>query len=60
MSIAEMDVYLHDVLTKVQRKYPSILPDTVNVKEEKSTYRSLRQGATSKAQSAGIPKRQTP
>jgi hypothetical protein len=56
MSIAEMDDYLHDVLLEVQRQFPRVLSDTVNVQEEFSVYRSLRRGATSEAQNAQIPK----
>jgi hypothetical protein len=56
MSIAEMDEYLHVVLLEVQRQFPRILSDTINVQDEFSVYRSLRRGATSEAQNAQIPK----
>ena len=42
MSVGELDVYFHKVLKEVQRKYPSIIPDSVNVEEEFSTSLSLR------------------
>jgi hypothetical protein len=56
MSIAEMDEHLHVVLLEVQRQFPLVLSDTVNVQDEFSVYRSLRRGATSEAQNAQIPK----
>jgi hypothetical protein len=55
MSISEMDELFHSVLFEVQRRYPKILPDSVNIADEFSTFRSLRRGATSEAQNVKIP-----
>jgi hypothetical protein len=38
MSIAEMDEYLQNVLLEVQRQFPRILSDTVNVQETSLVY----------------------
>ena len=54
MSVSELDVHFHSVLLEVQRRFPSAIPDTVNVMEEFSVFRSLRRGATSEAQNVGI------
>ena len=56
MSIAEMDAYFIPTLLTVQRKYSHIIPDTFDVAEQYSFYRSLRWGATSEALNAQIPK----
>jgi hypothetical protein len=54
-STAELDILLHRILERVQKKWPSLIPDTVNVKEEFSVYRSLRRGATAEAQNVQVP-----
>ena len=54
MSVAELDVHFHSVLLEVQRRFPNAIPDSVNVIEDYSVYRSLRRGATSEAQNEGI------
>ena len=41
-STAELDILLHAILERVQRKWESVIPDSVKVKEEFSVYRSLR------------------
>jgi hypothetical protein len=56
MSISEMDELFHGILLEVQRRYPKILPDSVKITEEFSTFRSLRRGATSEAQNVKIPR----
>ena len=56
ISIAEMDVLFHAVLMHVQLKYSSVLAETVDIKVEYSTFRSLRRGSTSEAQNVEIPK----
>jgi hypothetical protein len=56
MSISEMDELFHSILLEVQRRFPKILPDSVKVTEEFSTFRSLRRGATSEAQNVKIPR----
>ena len=55
MSIAEMDAYFIPTLLAVQRKFSHIIPDTFDVAEFYSVYRSLRRGATSEALNARIP-----
>jgi hypothetical protein len=55
-SMGDLDPSFHRVLKRVQNRWPSIIPDTVNVAEEYSIFRSLRRGATSAAQNAKIPK----
>ena len=49
MSVVEMDILFHSVLLDVQRKYPSVLSDSVDVKADFSTYQLLQQGSTSEA-----------
>lgn len=56
LSIAEMDKTVHLVLLRVQKKWPSIIPETVNVKEEYSAYRSFRRGSVVEAQNVNIPR----
>ena len=53
--IADMDAYFVPTLLAVQRNFSHIIPDTYNVAEFYSVYRSFRQGATSKALNARIP-----
>ena len=54
MAVGELDVYFHKVLKEVWQKYLTIIPDSVNMEGDFSTSQSLRQGATSEAQNAGI------
>ena len=54
-SVAELDVMLHAVMVRVQKKWPNIIPDHVRVHEEYSSLRSFRRGANAEAQNAGIP-----
>jgi len=56
MSISEMDELFHSILLEVQRRYPKILPDSIKITEEFSTFRSLRRGATSEVQNVQIPR----
>jgi len=55
MSIGELDVLFHALLKDVQLKYPSVISPEIDVKAEYSVYWSIRRGATSEAQNAGIP-----
>ena len=55
MSIAEMDAYFIPTLLAVQQKFSHIIPDTFDVAEFYSVYRSLCCGATSEALNARIP-----
>jgi hypothetical protein len=54
-STAELGVMLHGTLERVQKKWASVIPDDVVVKDKYSVYRSLRRGATAEAQNAQIP-----
>jgi hypothetical protein len=54
-SVAELDIMLHSVLHRVQKRWPNLIPDHVAVREEYSSLRSFRRGATAEAQNAGIP-----
>lgn len=53
MSVAELDVHFHAVLLEVQRRFDSVIPDSVKVKESYSIYISLRRGTTLEAQNVG-------
>jgi hypothetical protein len=55
-TIGDLDPALHWILKRVQDRWPSVIPNTVNVAEEYSMFRSLRRGDTSAAQNAKIPK----
>jgi hypothetical protein len=46
---------IHAILERVQKKWASVIPDNVVVKDEYSVYRLLRRGATAEAQNAQIP-----
>jgi hypothetical protein len=54
-STADLDVALHRILERVQKKWPNVIPDTVDIKKEYSVYRSLQRGATAEAQNVGVP-----
>jgi hypothetical protein len=54
-STADLDVMVHRILERVQKKWRSVIPDVVNVKEEYIVYRSLRRGTTAEAQNAQVP-----
>ena len=54
MSVSELDVHFHSVLLEVQRRFPDAIPDSVNVFDDYSVFRSLRRGATTEAQNVGI------
>ena len=55
LSLAEMDTWLHNILHKVQQKFPSVIPDTTQIEDEFSVYRSLRRGANTEARNVRIP-----
>ena len=55
MSGAEMDLLFCALLLEVQRRFAKVLPKSVDVKKEFSTYQSFCQGSTLEAQNAGIP-----
>jgi hypothetical protein len=49
-SMGDLDPSFLGILKRVQSRWPSVIPDTVNVEDEYSVFRSLRRGATSHAQ----------
>ena len=55
MSGAEMDLLFHTLLLEVKRRFARVLPESVDGKNEFSTYRSFRRGSTSEAQNTGMP-----
>ena len=55
MTISEMDVLFHALLSEVQKRNPAAIPDHIKVEESYSVSRSLRRGATSEAQNVDIP-----
>ena len=55
MSVAEMDVGLHKLLRAVQSRCSNLIADSVQIEDDYSMKRSLRQGATAEAQNARIP-----
>ena len=56
MSVAEMDVELHELLRVVQSRCPNLITDSINIEEDYSIKRSFCQGAMTEAQNARIPK----
>ena len=54
-SVGDLDVLFHDLWKRVQHRYPQLIPDTTKVEEAYSVRRSLRRGATTKAQNRAIP-----
>ena len=54
MSIAKLDMLLHDLLCKVQRINALVVPDGVDVRKEYSVSQYLWRGSTSEAQNAGM------
>ena len=54
MIVYEIDVQFHAVLLEVQRRFNSIIPNSVKVEEAYSIYRSFQIGATSEAQNIRI------
>jgi hypothetical protein len=55
-SVGDLDVLFHGVLTRVQERWPRVLPPMVKIQDEVSVRRSLRRGSTTEASNRGIPK----
>jgi hypothetical protein len=55
-AMGDLDPLLHGVLTRVQERWPRVLPLSVKISDEFSVRRSLRQGSTTEASNQGIPK----
>ena len=45
-----------EILMRVQKLYCTLIPESVNIREETSMRRSLRRGVTAEAQNVGVPK----
>ena len=54
-AMGDLEPLFVEILKKVQNRYPSVIPDSVNIAEEYSVSRSLRRGVTAEAQNVGIP-----
>ena len=52
----DLDDAFHDVLIKVQKLNPQLIPMSVSVQDEFSCRRSIRRGSTAEAQNQQIPK----
>ena len=55
-STGDLDILFHKILCRVQKLYPRLIPESVNVEDDYSMFRSLRRGATAEAQNAKVPK----
>ena len=55
MSIAEMDVGLHELLRSVQSRCSNLIADSVKIEDDYSMKISLRRGAAAEAPNARIP-----
>ena len=54
-TIGDLDVLFHSVLKRVQALQPEVIAGYINVEEDYSVKRSLRQGSTTEGQNRGIP-----
>ena len=54
--VGDLDVLFHGVLTRVQERWPRVLPLMVKIQDEVSVRQSLCQGSTMEALNRGIPK----
>jgi hypothetical protein len=53
--MGDLDPGFHDVLKRVQERWPHVVHASVKVEDDYSIRRSLRRGSTSQAQNQGIP-----
>ncbi len=54
--MGDVEVLFLDILKYVQRRFPNIIADKVDIAGEYSVSRSLRRGVTAEAQNVRIPK----
>jgi hypothetical protein len=54
--IGDLDPMLHAVLKRVQLQWPIVIPDSVDIENEYSMFRSITRGSTSQAQNVQLPK----
>jgi hypothetical protein len=55
-TISDLDILFHDVLKRVQIRYPNVINPSVNVEDDYSVKRSLRRGVTTEAQNKKVPR----
>ena len=55
-TVSDLDALYHDVLRRIQFRFPEVIPSDRKVEDEYSVRRSLRRGATTEAQNRGIDK----
>lgn len=55
-TISDLDTLFHDILKRVQVRFPDVIGPAVKVEEECGTKRALRRGSTGEAQNRRIPK----
>jgi hypothetical protein len=53
--MGDLDPAFHEVLKRVQERWPHVIQAAVKVEDDYSVRRSLRRGSTSQAQNQGIP-----
>jgi hypothetical protein len=53
--MGDLDPAFHEVLKRVQERWPHAIQAAVKVEDDYSVRRSLRRGSTSQAQNQGIP-----
>jgi hypothetical protein len=53
--MGDLDPAFHEVLKRVQERWPHVIPPSVKVEDDYSVRRSLRRGSSSQAQNQGIP-----
>jgi hypothetical protein len=54
--ISDLDPMFHTVLKRVQLLWPSVIPDSVDIENDMSVFRSIRRGSTSQAQNVQLPR----
>jgi hypothetical protein len=54
--MGDLDPMFHALLLRVQMLWPNVVPDSVDVVQETSVFRSLRRGSTAQAQNVRLPK----
>jgi hypothetical protein len=52
--MGDLDPAFHEVLKRVQDRWPHVISESVKVEDDYSIRRSLRRGSTSRAQNQGI------
>ena len=55
-AVGDLDVLFHELLSRVQERWPTVLSMSVKVQDETSVRRSLQQGSMTEASNRGIPR----